>query len=284
MTHRMGADSPMAPYAAQFGAALSRAMAERQVGQGVVSTAAGVSRASIVEFRHGRNLPTLPVAQRLAESLRWPDLERIVREGRTRHCRVCGVAFIQDTGRTRRICTVSCRVIAAAMDDGGGRIDGTSEGLNLLRGEVLRVGPARKQVIGKAATLIETAKGPEIAAGAALVTHREAVAAFCRSCSGDYCSTPECELRPVSPLPLVDDRATVETATKPAGRWGRATGVGPRPGEREQLSESLRRTHAERPEWRRGTSELTRQRWAAMTPEERSETMSRYRRGEKATA
>jgi hypothetical protein len=44
-----------------------------------------------------------------------------------------------------------------------------------------------------------------------LTAHQRAVAAFCAGCEpSGRCLTPECELRPVSPLPLFTERVEVE--------------------------------------------------------------------------
>lgn len=259
MTVRLSETSPHLVHAARFGAELTRAMEARGVGQGVVRDAAGVSRASIVEFRHGRNLPTLPVARRLAEALGAPKLEAIVREARTRHCEVDGRAFIQDTGRPRRYCSIACRRIGAA----GGNPDGTADGLGLLRSEMLRVGPIPKQAIGKAITLLEDAKAPDIAARASLALHQDAVAAMCAGCEPEgYCRTVECALRSISPLPMAGADPQVVRATKAPGRWGHE-------GAREAHSADMHERHAARPEWAAATSARTKARWDAMTPEER---------------
>lgn len=261
MTVRLTDESPMRVHAARFGAQLVRAMDRRGVGQNVVREAAGVSRASVVEFRHGRNLPTVPVARRLSEALGDPLLLTIVVTARTRHCSVCSKPFIQDTGRPRLYCSCPCRTVGAAR----GTPTGSTDGLNLLKQELLRVGPIRKQTVGKAITLIEDARAPEIAALQALAVSQGAVHEMCRTCEPEgYCRNVECPLREVSPLPLAGEDPDVSVASRPPGRWGTQE-------RRDQWSEQMRQRHAERPEWAAGTAQRARDRWAAMTDEERAE-------------
>lgn len=261
MTVRLGADSPMRVHAARFGAQLVRAMEKRGVGQNVVKEAAGVSRASVVEFRHGRNLPTVPVARRLSEALSDPRLLEIVIAARTRQCSVCPSTFIQDTGRPRLYCSAPCRTVGAAK----GTPHGSTDGLNLLKQELLRIGPVRKQVVGKAITLIQDARAPEIASLQALAMSQGAVHEMCRTCEPEgYCRNIECPLREVSPLPLAGDDPDVSAASRPPGRWGTQE-------RRDQWSEQMRQRHEARPEWAAATSQRARDRWASMTDEQREE-------------
>lgn len=80
-----------------------------------------------------------------------------------------------------------------------------------------------------------------IRAERALGRHRAAVEAFCRACEpAGWCQAPECELRPVSPLPLVAERLDIipvvtskrngwtgRPMSASGGRWLPATGSAP---------------------------------------------------------
>lgn len=277
MTVRLSRGSPHAPAAALLGAELVRAMSERGVGQRVVAEAAGVSRASVVEFRHGRNLPTVPVARRIAEALGWPRIASIVEEARRRTCATCGASFTQDTGRPRRFCSIPCRRVSVAM--GRGAPDGTAQARSMLLGEVLRSGPARKQVIGRAVTLIEESRSAEIANAAAVVTLRDAVRAMCLACEpAGYCHVAACELRPASPLPLADGPDPVVTTAVPAA------GMTHDAAWREAMSDANARRWAREGE-RERMGALSRDRWDAKGPEGREAwamavSEGRRRRGE----
>ena len=225
--------------AIRFGAELTRAMTKREVGQRSLMDAAKVSRASIVEFRHGRNLPTTPVAQRLAEALRWPSLATIVEEARAASCETCKAPIRLDTGTRRRYCSVACRSIANTL----GR-------------------PKERQA--SAAARLDAVQG-------ALDAHRAAVAAMCAGCEPEgRCRTVECPLRAVSPLPLATDDHEAETAVKARGRWGR-------PEERTAWAEHMRRKHAEGGMGDPRARGLAM--WADMTPEQRAERSRRISEG-----
>jgi len=229
MTERMTPGTSRHAAAMRFGAELTRAMRKREVGQKSLQDAAKVSRASIVEFRNGRNLPTTVVAQRLAESLRWPILATIVEEARTGACETCGAVIRLDTGTRRRYCSVSCRSVSTTL----GR-------------------PKERQA--SAAARLDAVSG-------ALDAHRAAVAAMCAGCEPEgRCRDVECPLRPVSPLPLARSDVEAETAVKAKGRWGR-------PESHEAWAEHMRRKHAEG--GMGDMRERSLAMWASLTPEQR---------------
>lgn len=268
MTQRLTEGSPARAHAARFGAELSRAMAERGISNKVLRTAARIgSTSNVSEWRNGHNLPGIEAAQRMADALRWPRLVEIVRDARTRPCAGCQRPILADAGRPRRYCTPGCRDIANA----GGPVDGTEQARQLLLGEVLRTGPARKQVIGKAVTLITDARPAELAALAVLSGYRDAVADMCNGCVLDaICRTPDCALRPVSPLRLSTDDREADTARPALPRWEQ-------PGQREAHSEHMRQRHAA------GVMGDPRARttaaWASLTPEQRAERGRRISEG-----
>lgn len=270
MTQRLGDTSPVRVHAARFGAELSRAMAERGVSNKVLRQAAAIgSTSNVSEWRNGHNLPGIDAAQRMADALAWPRLVEIVRAARTRPCAGCGRAIIADAGRPRRYCSPGCRTIANA----GGSPDGTEQGRSMLLGEVLRSGPARKQVIGRAVTILEESRPAELAAASVLDGYRDAVEAMCRSCViDDLCRTPECPLRAVSPLQLSTDEREADVARPAVPRWQQ-------PGQREAHAEQMRQRHAARPDLAQATRERTRAAWDALTPEQRSERGRRISEG-----
>lgn len=263
----------MRAHAARFGAELTRAMHERGVGNRRLRAAARIgSTSNVSEWRNGRNMPGIDAAQRLADALRWPRLIAIVMEARTRPCAHCGASIVADAGHPRRYCGAPCRDLAAVVRATGGRPDASAEARALLLGEVLRTGPARKQVIGRAVTMIEEGRAAEVANAAAVVALRGAVAAMCRACvADDLCRTPGCPLRPVSPLPLSTDGREAVTAL-PAEPWA------DHPGRMEAHQAWLRERWA-RPGAREAMASASAARWAAMTPAERSDMGRRIRTG-----
>jgi DNA-binding XRE family transcriptional regulator len=270
MTQRLASTSPRLSAAIKFGELLSRTMAEREVGQGIVRTAAGVSRSSVVEFRNGRNLPTLEVALRIAEALNEPRLAEIVRKARTLECTRCGRPYVNERGFPKRYCSAACRTLGQPV--GRKRRTDAESAVMILRGEMLRIGAVRKQQIGRALTLLDDFHAPEKEALAAVDAYQDAIAGMCAACEPDgLCRTAECPLRGVSPLPLISNDVDVESARKPLGRWGR-------PELRAAHSQAMRERHAADPEWRRRSGERMREVWAELGPAERSRRMSEARR------
>jgi transcriptional regulator with XRE-family HTH domain len=266
MTQRLQTTSPRHAAAVAFGALLDRRMREREVGQHNLRDAAGVSRSAIVEYRHGRNLPSLEVALRLAEALDEPRLAEIVRQGRTLACRRCGRPFLNEAAFPKRYCSPGCRLLGAPSLDGERRSHG-EEAVGLLRGEFLRMGAVRKQQVGRALTLLDDALKPVRDAEQALSAYQDAVAAMCAACEPEgLCRTAACPLRGISPLPLANAPGIeVQTAVKKPGaiaRWAQ-------PGAREAFSEALRRRWAE-PGRKEEQSERSRAHWAGLTAEQRA--------------
>ena len=262
MTQRLAESSPRHAAAVAFGALLTKRMAELEVGQNIVKEAAGVSRASLVEWRHGRNLPTLAVALRVADALREPRLASIVRAGRTLECRRCGHPFLNESGFPKRYCSAACRLLGAPDARSNARAE---EGIQLLRQELLRVGPARKQRVGRALTLLDDVMRPSRSAEHALTAYQDAVDAMCTACEPDgLCRTADCPLRGVTTFPLAEtDTSARTTAVKPLGRWSRAS-------EHELQSEQLRERWAE-PGAKERQAERSRAMWAALSDEERAD-------------
>lgn len=175
MTHLIPLSSTKKIRAQRFGRALEHAMHMRDVGTRPLAEGLQASRTTIMYWRTGRILPRLDKAQEIAAALDWPALVTLMVELRTKQCQVDGVAFVDDTGSDNRVyCSSSCQ----------------------------RVG--RKRLAGR------DVRASAIRAERALTRHRGAVEAFCRACEpGGWCQAPECELRPVSPLPLVAERVDI---------------------------------------------------------------------------
>jgi endogenous inhibitor of DNA gyrase (YacG/DUF329 family) len=222
--------SPRRVAAALFGVELRKAMKARGVGKGPLMAATDVSQSTLGLYLRGDNLPTPRTADLLAQALRWPRLATIATEARSGQCASCGTAFVNAGGGPKRFCSSRCQ-----QDALRGRLaarERAHEGLTLLRAEMLRSGPLRRQAVGKALTLLD--ERPDIVAERRLAERDADIAAFCRACSGDTCRTPSCEMRRSSPLPLVvEDDPEVPAVERPAGRWGH-------PGEHDAWGERMR--------------------------------------------
>jgi DNA-binding XRE family transcriptional regulator len=210
VTYLITVHSTKAHRAQRFAKALERAMQSKDVGARPIAEALGASRTSVMYWRTGRILPRLETAHRLAAALDAPVLVKLAIELRTKVCPIDDVRFVDDTGSDNRTyCSSSCQSVS------------------------------QKQRAGR--PIRETAVRFE----RALRRHRDAVAAFCNGCEPEgRCTTADCTLRPVSPLPLVDVGPVIEAVTSKRQGWTD-------PDRRQRDSERQTRT------------------WAAMTPEER---------------
>lgn len=215
-------------------------MTRHQVGQHNLAKAAGVGRSAVVQWRHGRNLPTLKTAQRLAEALSDDSLLRIVREARTSHCARCGKPFLHDGGGPKKYCSERCLRVAQMLyvPHHELKVDVPADIAKQVRALLVDV---------------ETSLGD-------LEEHQASVALMCEACEpGGFCRTADCPLRPVSPFQLVleRDQRDVRMAVKAPGAWKgknreamlvaiRAANARrwARPGEREAQQALMEKRHA----------------------------------------
>jgi DNA-binding XRE family transcriptional regulator len=185
VTHLIGPTSTKTDRAIRFGRELERAMKKRDVGRRPVAAAIGASDTSVMYWRTGRILPRIVTAQKLAEALEWPRLASLAIELRKKRCIVDDVEFVDDSGSDNRVyCSVSCQKVKGKRDVG-----------------------------------IDRRTRAAIAEGR-LKLHQDAVIAFCAACEpGGRCYAAECELRPVSPLPLFEDREPVNPVQSRGNGW-----------------------------------------------------------------
>lgn len=186
MTFTIPEHSSKRPRAQRFGRELERAMKARDVGTRTVADAIGSGRTAVMYWRTGRMLPRLETTRKLAEALDWPRLATLGAELRRKICPIDEVAFVDDSGSDNRLyCSPLCQRVA----------------------EKRRMG----STIDKRAANAERA----------LTAHRQAVAAYCGACEpSGRCVTAECELRPISPLPLFESRLDIEPVrSRRRNRW-----------------------------------------------------------------
>ena len=195
----LSSDNRRLEYAKKFGAQLQRAMTARKMRPFHVFKAAGggFSHFSFDAWLHGRALPRLDRAIKLADILDWPKLAEICREGRTGTCQRqgCGRSFMTEGGKCRMYCSPRCYKIAHEYELGYAHAE-------------------RKKAGGAQALLLKQAAEGR-AALEELQELRRSVATMCDECEPEgYCRTPNCPLRVVSPLPL----ARVQPKSKEARR------------------------------------------------------------------
>lgn len=166
----------------------------------------GYSSFMFDSWLHGRALPRLDRAIKLADALDWPALAEITRQGRTGVCQRegCDRTFVTEGGKSRMYCSPRCYKIAHEY------------GLGYAHAERKKVGGAQAELLKQAA------EGR--AARDELSELRRAVAAMCGECEPEgYCRTAACPLRVSSPLPLA--RAEIrshEARLKAKDRWAYA--------------------------------------------------------------
>lgn len=272
-------------HAARFGAELVRAMATRGVGVKPVERATGISHTNLHNFKHGINLPRLDTAQRLTEALEWPKLAEIARRARTDTCSRprCGRTFLNEGGMPKRYCSADCRDLAAKLrrnpePPGRGLLMAVRVELERVRSTTLPVSRRALQRACDAYGRSDAKRGVRISSFERQIeTANAAVAAFCASCEPEgKCKEPACELRPVSPLPLVTEERDVATVQKPSGAWA--------PEHREGQLAALRAAAEKRwtPEERAAWSERMRAWHAAQPPEERADRLAKLHAGRRA--
>lgn len=158
---------------------LRAAMTRRGVKPSTLADRIGYGRTNLRRILDRDVLPTVEVAQRLAEELEWPSLATKAVEARTGTCELCGATFVRaPRGHSRRFC--------------GSRCKGASHARR-----------ARDSMRTK--TLTETRLTRK-----RLEDFQLAVLAMCRGCEPEgRCRDADCALRPVSPLTLADVRVRV---------------------------------------------------------------------------
>ena len=168
MTQPLTADSPRRAVARRFGSELRRAMAARGATVRGTAEAIGLSRTLLHFYRDGVNLPRIETAERLSVQLDWPKLSTIALEARTGRCELCSKPFLAQGSGNKRYCSEDCRRVAAAK----------------------RVGISTRD--------------RAIVAERRATRYALAIDAYCRACEPDgMCRMSECQLRSVSPLPLL---------------------------------------------------------------------------------
>lgn len=248
MSVPLSPDSPRRTAARAFGRELRRALTERRVGWRQLNAAVGRDVHTLIDrYKRGLNLPRLDTAIALADALDAPRLIDIVREARTGVCPVDGRTFLNEGGHAKLFCSPGCRQRAAVARARSHDLEG-AEAAAYRSGEPEKVLVARlKQELHRARQHERRHGGGggyvrrrEVAAAIAqwesasvqsrhrgmkirLDEHLAAVERMCRGCEPDgFCTTVDCPLRPVSPLPL-KERIPVELAEpmRIDGGWGR---------------------------------------------------------------
>lgn len=156
--------------ATKFGPILRAAMAERHVTCAALGAAVGVRPESVSWYRNDHVWPSHTVAVAMAQELDAPALSALSFAYWRRSCKVCSRTFVARSYNAQH-CNERCKAVTSARR------------LRQRRGNPLWLSARRWREA------------------------RDAIAAFCRSCEPDgVCRTAACELRGLSPLPLVERR------------------------------------------------------------------------------
>lgn len=263
MTRPLSPDSPRRLAAARFGAELRKAMTARGIGTKTLAPQARVAPSGIAGYRLGQNLPTIEVATRLAQSLEWPVLRDLAKNGRESACRACGRKVVTEGGRPRLYCSSECQWVASKKAVGR-----QSPGVALVESveaELQRVrdwgGTVKRSTLAAAAEAFhrDSAKGRRVwdLSEKKWADRQAAIDAMCADCEPEgMCQTPECPLRAYSPLPLSKRHLTVDAAQPAEGVHG--------PTHRAKWLESMQAAAARRwtPEERERQAAESRRRWA----------------------
>jgi len=168
MSHQISPESPRRIAARAYGLNLRRIMAQDGLTQRGIATKVGiVDHGRVHLWVTGKNLPSLDMAQRLAETLNRPELLSMCVAARTIHCRYCKREFVS-RGGVRLFCSDQCKRLDTNRRKSGS--DSRSRGI-----------VAERQ----------------------LEVYHFAVESYCHGCEPEgMCRDSRCDLRPVSPLPL----------------------------------------------------------------------------------
>lgn len=154
-----------------FHSELRRAVTARMATRPDLVRLTGACSTLVKRWLEGGVYPDHPTVIVLADHLDWPGLVELSVADRTGTCEACGgPTFTTRGSRKPRFCTSRCRRRVSDRVANGRRL---THDRKILRYR--------------------------------LEEHVEAVAAYCRECTGaeHVCRDEECALRPVSPLPLI---------------------------------------------------------------------------------
>ncbi len=96
----------------RFDAVLHRALLRRGMGTRALAAAIGVSAPAVRYWRRGEYLPSMEMAERLADVLGEPAILDAVRAARTGTCRLCGRGRLIRISSRRYYCSDRCRRLA----------------------------------------------------------------------------------------------------------------------------------------------------------------------------
>lgn len=267
--------------AAKFAQALRAAKARKRVGNRVICEAAGIPRSNLGYYLTARNLPTIQVAKLLADVLDEPLLVQIALQARTITCgrQGCSRSFVYEGGKPKVYCSEDCVQLARKLAAGDDEFDTGGKRLYALVAAELEDARASGRSVRRAALDVGLVayQRADAKRHARFATYQRridglqgSIDEMCRGCEPEgLCRTPECSLRAFSPLPLEGTFSAQRRAgelRRPEGAWG--------PTNRGRMLEVIRDANERRwsrPGEREAQSAASRDRMAAMTPEERAE-------------
>lgn len=163
-----------------YGRALTRAMRAAGVGDTILGRACGASKDMVRTWRTGAGIPPVRIGELIYEALGCDvRLRSALTRERRRVCPECDQVFYVDseTGRATksRFCTDRC-----------------------ASNNLTRANRAHKREYSLSVTRRRRFMLEED-----LARHKAAVVAMCEACADGACPNGQCELRPVSPFPLI---------------------------------------------------------------------------------
>lgn len=160
--------------ARRLGLELRRALVTRGSSQRRLAGDLALNRGRIANWCAGTSLPSVEVAERLADHLVWPALADLARKARERTCDACGRLFVVETPSPQRYCSNDCRIFQNAK-----RVPGRRD--------------LTRSVLERRVT-----------------RYRDAVTAMCAGCEpSGLCRTPDCPLQLAGVSPLAVARESI---------------------------------------------------------------------------
>lgn len=151
-----------------FASELKMALERNNLSLPALAREVGIKYSRVHHWATGRSLPSIHIVQKICDVLGDEEIMRAAIKANTRKCLNCGTDYVQESSQGRSsLCSARCR----------------RQSNRLL------------SKTGKSSVTMAEYVAEDV--------YKKAVAAYCNGCQpAGICLTPECELRPISPLPL----------------------------------------------------------------------------------
>lgn len=105
----IGKSSPLASTARRFALTMQRAMTTQSMTSVALARELGINRSRVANRKTGYCLPSVAMAERMADILCEPAIARLAADARRRPCDNCGRDFIAAEHSPARYCSIACR-------------------------------------------------------------------------------------------------------------------------------------------------------------------------------